>query len=246
MKETVVIQESEEFLEMEMLSTTLSKLAFDIIYLPQDSLAYEACLLRESSLVAGDISFVEGAMELLGIPIPAPKDYPDCLQAFLKRKIWHSTFGALEKELESNGSQPVFAKPSKRRKLFKGSQFQYPSDFVELEHIPRDTPILCSEIVPIISEFRVYVMNSKILAVENYDGDPSDSIDLDVVKTTISTLDAHQQSLAAYAIDFGLLSTGETILVEMNDGYSIGTFYGIEAEDYTKFTLCRWQELSKQ
>jgi hypothetical protein len=49
--------------------------------------------------------------------------------------------------------------------------------------------------------------------------------------------------LAAYAIDFGLTRDGHTVLVEMNDGFSVGTYREISAADYTELTIRRWDEL---
>lgn len=46
----------------------------------------------------------------------------------------------------------------------------------------------------------------------------------------------------AYAIDFGVLTTGATALVEANDGYALGA-YAIAADAYADLLLRRWQEL---
>ena len=51
------------------------------------------------------------------------------------------------------------------------------------------------------------------------------------------------ESLAAYAIGFGLTRDGRTVLVEMNDGFSVGTYREISAADYTELTVRRWDEL---
>ncbi|MMZ69751.1 hypothetical protein D1872_326510 [compost metagenome] len=48
---------------------------------------------------------------------------------------------------------------------------------------------------------------------------------------------------AGYAVDFGVLSTGQTALVELNDGFSIGAYDGIEAGLYWEVIQARWQEL---
>ena len=47
---------------------------------------------------------------------------------------------------------------------------------------------------------------------------------------------------SSYALDVGVLSTGETALVEVNDAYGIGA-YGIAAEHYYTFLKARWDEL---
>lgn len=47
----------------------------------------------------------------------------------------------------------------------------------------------------------------------------------------------------AFALDLGILSTGEVALVEMNDAFSIGKYNGISDETYAKFVITRWEEL---
>lgn len=55
-------------------------------------------------------------------------------------------------------------------------------------------------------------------------------------------LHSADQAPAAFAIDFGVLTDGQTALVELNDGFSIGT-YGLSGELYADFTAARWAEL---
>ena len=50
------------------------------------------------------------------------------------------------------------------------------------------------------------------------------------------------QAPSAYGIDFGVLSSGQTALIEVNDGYSLGA-YAIEAKSYTDLLMTRWHEL---
>jgi ATP-grasp domain, R2K clade family 2 len=61
----------------------------------------------------------------------------------------------------------------------------------------------------------------------------------------MQALDAAGAAYAGYAIDFGVLSTGETALVEMNDGFALGA-YAIDSQDYTDLICARWTELLTQ
>lgn len=45
-------------------------------------------------------------------------------------------------------------------------------------------------------------------------------------------------------LDFGVTSDGRTLLIEMNDGYSLGA-YGLEPELYAKLLTARWAELNR-
>ncbi|MFN7976011.1 MAG: ATP-grasp domain-containing protein [Acidobacteriota bacterium] len=47
---------------------------------------------------------------------------------------------------------------------------------------------------------------------------------------------------AGYGIDFGVLADGRTALVEMNDGYGLGS-YALDPDLYTDLLVARWEEL---
>lgn len=48
---------------------------------------------------------------------------------------------------------------------------------------------------------------------------------------------------AEYAIDFGLTAKGQTLLIEVDDGYSLGC-YELVYLDYAKLLSARWAELT--
>ena len=48
---------------------------------------------------------------------------------------------------------------------------------------------------------------------------------------------------AGYAIDFGVTADGKTVLIEVNDGYSLGS-YGLMENFYAKLLSARWAELT--
>ena len=108
--------------------------------------------------------------------------------------------------------------------------------------VSRQEELLCADVVTWLSEYRVYVVNSEIRSVDWYAGDRMVEIDLTVVDRAIQGLDTAGEAFAGYAIDFGVLSSGETALIEMNDGFAIGA-YQINAQDYTDLILSRWEEL---
>jgi ATP-grasp domain, R2K clade family 3 len=47
---------------------------------------------------------------------------------------------------------------------------------------------------------------------------------------------------AFFALDVGVLATGETVLVEVNDGFSLGR-YGLPVALYTDMVIARWEEM---
>jgi hypothetical protein len=48
---------------------------------------------------------------------------------------------------------------------------------------------------------------------------------------------------AGYGIDFGVLTDGRTVLVEVNEGYSLSP-YGLESTEYAELLEARWLQLA--
>jgi hypothetical protein len=198
--------------------------------------------LGTDTFIAGDMDAMHGAMRQLGIEIPAPNDYPASLEPFLHRRVWRSTLGALETQVIEGTGDLVFAKPADRRKSFTGRIFGSLDDFHEIGHVSRRQEVWCSEVVDWRSEFRVYIIGDDIRSVDLYGGDAAVALDMSVVKTAAEVFRASGQAPSAYALDFGVLDTGKTALIEANDGYALGA-YQINQRDYTDLLVTRWLEL---
>ncbi|MFE3194866.1 ATP-grasp domain-containing protein [Nocardia sp. NPDC059240] len=189
--------------------------------------------------IAGDMDAMHGAMRQLGISVPEPDDYPETLRSFLRRRVWKSTLGEVEKAVESGSCPPVFVKPARRRKSFTGAVCYSERDFAAFGYVSRRQPVWCSELVTWRAEYRVYVIDRRIVSVDHYDGDASLALDLDMVTAAIGE---YRTAPSAYGIDFGVLDSGATALVEANDGYALGA-YTIRADEYTDLISRRWAEL---
>jgi hypothetical protein len=194
------------------------------------------------SLVVGDMPCIAGALQQLAIPEPAPNDYPTSLKEFWQRRIWRSTLGALEFGLLDGRYPATFAKPANRCKRFTGCVFESEFDLFKIHGVSRREELWCAEIVSWLSEYRVYVVNSEIRSIDFYAGNPKITIDRIEIDRAIELLTQAGEAYAGYAIDFGVLSTGKTALVEMNDGFAVGA-YAIDSKNYTEMLLARWQEL---
>ena len=198
--------------------------------------------LTDQSFIVGDMDAMHGAMHQLRIIPPASDDYPAALRGFLHRRVWASTLGAVERAMIDGNAEPVFVKPADRRKSFTGRVFQSIDDFRVIGHLSRRQTVWCSEIVEWLSEFRIYVAGSEILSIDCYHGDASVSVDRSVVEAALSAYRSSGMAPRAYGIDFGILATGQTALIEANDGYSLGA-YQINAPEYTGLLMARWEEL---
>lgn len=198
--------------------------------------------LGPGTFIAGDVDAMHGAMRQLQIPIPAPDDYPESLHPYLRRRVWTSTLGEVERKLDSGELAPLFVKPAYRRKSFPGTVCYSDRDLAAFGHVSRRQPVHCSELVTWLSEYRVYVSRGRILAVDHYAGDRGRRLDRAVVESAVT---AHRESgtaPSAYALDFGVLVDGSTALIEANDGFALGA-YDIAPDLYTELLMVRWSEL---
>lgn len=198
--------------------------------------------LTAETFIAGDIDAMHGAMRQLNIEVPAPSDYPNSLLPFMHRRVWTSTLGAAEQQVLDGNGEPIFVKPADRRKCFTGRVFASIDDFRELGSISRRQEVWCAQVVGWLSEFRVYVVGSEVVSIDRYDGDTAITLDRDVLDAALKTYRDSGEAPAAYGIDFGVLESGETALIEANDGYSLGA-YEISGRAYTELLLTRWREL---
>lgn len=199
--------------------------------------------LDRETLVAGDVPSVLGALKQLGLEPPPTNDYPRSLEPFLHRRLWTSTVRQLTAGIEDSTSPPVFAKPLGRKKRFTGHVFGTQEDLLYLQRASLSTPILCSEVVRWLSEYRVFVIRGRVVGLRHYAGDPAIRVDEAQVERAVRTLEEAGEGTAAYGVDFGVLETGQTALVEWNDGFALGS-YGLDRSLYTELTLTRWAELT--
>ncbi|MEV6279383.1 ATP-grasp domain-containing protein [Nocardia sp. NPDC051832] len=196
--------------------------------------------LGPDTFIAGDMDAMHGAMRQLGIPVPEPDDYPESLRAFLRRRVWTSTLGEVERVLETGSAPAVFVKPAERRKGFTGAVCYSERDIAALGRVSRRQRVWCSEVVRWDAEYRVYVIDGGVVTVDCYAG--SAPLDLTVVESAVAAYGRSGTAPSAYGIDFGVLASGATALVEANDGYALGA-YAIAADQYTELVLRRWREL---
>jgi hypothetical protein len=134
----------------------------------------------------------------------------------------------------------IFIKPVEGGKLFTGVVINDIKDFRICVGAQLDTEVWCSNIVNFISEYRCFIRYSEILDIKCYKGDcfivPNKEILLNIVQD-------YKDAPNAYSIDLGITNKGETFLIEVNEGYSLGS-YGLNSIKYAKLLATRWAELT--
>ncbi len=211
------------------------QLGWEII--PYYSVHNELADLQADHVVVGYIGDVQTALIKLGITPPEGIDYPEQLSHLLGRQIWKSQINYIAKHPELWN---IFVKPVKCNKKFSGRLVTSPKDLIGCGDEHEDTEIWCSEPVKFIAEWRCFVRYDRILDVRLYRGDWAVHFDPQVIKAAVA---AYYSAPASYAIDFGVTDSGQTLLVEVNEGYSVGC-YGLFPTDYAQFLSARWAQLT--
>lgn len=190
---------------------------------------------RLEDVVVGYVDTVRNRLADFGIIVPE-MDYPEALTKYLGRKIWKSNINTIN----SNPSMwPVFVKPVEDKK-FTGVVVRSTKDLIGCGSHFENAECLCSEIVNFIAEWRVFVRYGKIIDVRPYKGDWRVHFDAAVIENAVREFKGAPNG---YGIDFGVTDDGRTLLIEVNDGYALGS-YGLYYLDYAKLLSARWAELT--
>ena len=208
-------------------------------------------------LPVGSVEFVQAVMAHLGHPQPQEIGFPSFVEPWLKRSIRATRAGMLGMDIE-------FVKPRETIKTFTGFVFDPEQEDADMDEftreqndifmaLPADAPVWVSEVVSWQSEWRYYIMHGQIIGAGRYDADGKTDApipDQDDVRAAVLAFEA-SGAPAGYAMDFGVLSTGETALVEINDGWALGYYTSslasrVSSTEYIELLSARWTEIASQ
>ena len=190
---------------------------------------------KPEDIVVGYVGTCKWQLKRLGVDYH-DMDYPEELTKYLGRKIWKSTINTINTHPEL---WPVFVK-SVKNKVINGTKITCPKDLIGCGAYDGDSDVYCSEIVNFVAEWRVFVRYGQILDVSQYKGHWKHHYDSEVIAQCVKDF---TKAPAGYALDFGLTDKGETLLIEFNDGYALGS-YGLLYFNYGKLLAARWAELT--
>ncbi|MDF8364713.1 ATP-grasp domain-containing protein [Achromobacter anxifer] len=202
--------------------------------------------MADGIIPIGSIQFIRAALRQLDFELPKPQSYPSVLAHLLYRQVsWFDSLASAVKLLDDG--QPLFVKPADRWKSFTGFVIRHPDD-IRLSGKSRSSPVWVSSIVDFQSEWRAYVSDHKLLDLRFVDdgGDRRVEPDIQVVLDAISRLQSDASTPRGYVIDFGVLATSQTALVEMNDGFAFGAYDGLPASVLWEVAAMRFLEITGQ
>lgn len=239
MKRTVYLQRNEitnEFINSNVYAAWegFGMLGYERVSFTRPQLKYLD--VTKATVVVGWIGTVDEAFKIVGATTPPEISIPPALMKYAGRKIWESTLGAVRED----DNFRHFIKPLYGHKSFTGHvRTGAVADLMATSIYSNDMPILCSEVVNFISEYRGFVLNGKLIGLKNYCGDFRKMIDVSQVEAAIKD---YKDSPKAYSIDFGLTDDGRTLLVEVNDSFALGS-YGLHTMQYAQMIEARWDEI---
>lgn len=233
-------------LEEKLIKIEADKLQIPIEYASEKMIERRRIKLDASTLVSGSIRFMLNAFRVMKIDPPEHIPYPKSLIPWLGRKVSKEEHLSTVLYRLENYCEPIFIKPAKGWKRFTGFVATSPHDH-RFQGASRRDPVWTSDPVVFLSEWRVYVANGVILDIKFANGeDRTKTPDVDVIKNAITTLHNAGEAWAGFAIDFGVTDKGETLLVEENDGFSIGAYDDLASEKYWEMVVARWFQLVSQ
>lgn len=205
-----------------------------IFYCLKDFWNDKECLYPEyirTGIPIGSIEFVEGWLnQLHKIERINPIEVPVCLrkEEFLKRK-----YQILKKNELPQKGRIFFKDASQLKKFAEVIDCEYFfSEEMWKEPIQKSGASLkldpthlyqVSEIVKIYSEYRVYVMDDKIEAISNYNGDPCLLPDIKLLQKMVNIYSMQNERPRAYTMDLAINETG-TFLLEVHPWISVGLY----------------------
>lgn len=174
-----------------------------------------------------------------GINPPTYIGYPIELENYLGRQVCEIFFSDIP-----DYDYPYFIKPSNDVKKFTGTVIE--NDFGlnilrDYDGVKDEDSVLLSNVINIVSEYRCFVHENELKGIQYYLGDFREYPDVSVIDNMI--LD-YKSSNVAYTLDVGVTDKGETILIEVNDMWAIGS-YGMNARIYALMCVRRMREIAR-
>ena len=188
----------------------------------------------------GTVEFIQELAQQQLIKIPAFDTYPACLNHMLGRTITKRCLHTVEGNM--------FVKPVEVKK-FTGCMLV---DLIfgilnnEITGIDDNMMVYQSTPVKFIAEWRIYVLNGTIVGMGRYDDNEDETLepDYNMIADAVDLMTTPHIS-SGYSLDFGLTDTGQTLLVEANDGWALGYYKGsCSPANYARLLDTRWNEIS--
>jgi hypothetical protein len=206
----------------------------------------------ETHLVGANVMLISGVHQIRRVlqrngKLPEPIDYPPSLRQYLGRSVECMPWGAAQHKEGRFFMKPYLPKGNSFDACLVEGPFTKTlnaDDAFGLVHLDESTRVWVSDLIdsPIRSEWRCFITRGELVDVRKYNGDWRAFPDKLIVE------DIHKDwkdAPAGGAFDVAVLEDGRTILVEVNDGWALGS-YGLAPHLYLELLKARWEEMWKE
>lgn len=189
--------------------------------------------------VVGSIGLYRKGMSKLGVELSMIPIYDEILP-YYKRNI---KYGILEEVLSAD-NWPIFVKPLEHHKLFSGMIIKENGENLhKISYYDKNTPVIFSDVLTFISEWRLFVMEDQIVYGSCYNKNFKLNPDWAICDDIVSKMKTIQGRPIAYSLDVAITDNNETVIIELNDSYALGSF-GLSSNLYAEMILKRWGQLT--
>lgn len=204
---------------------------------------------KKNDIVIDYIQQSKEVFKKFGMDSKELPDYPEVLQPFYGRKIWTDSIRSFGAD-DTKWNAGYFIKP-KENKAFTGHVIHSLKDLQGCGYTTDDFEIYVSEPLDIAAEWRCFICRDKLLGIRPYGQLNTEEpgyyhvYDPEVLKKLLAAYKTWQQRPAACSIDICVTKDGRTLVVEMNDAYSLAS-YGLESYLYARLLSTRWAEIMER
>lgn len=158
-----------------------------------------------------------------------PKNVPEILFPFAGRKIKNSNKIEYLTEYRDN----IFIKSNNIIKCNFNGIYDKNLDIFDENF----TNVQISDLINIVSEYRCFVFNNKLIGCKNYCGDYTMLPKFEVINKMINVY--KNQAPASYTLDVGITDNNKTCVIEVHDFFSCG-LYGFDNYDKLPYMFSQW------
>lgn len=199
---------------------------------------------ERSDIIVGGMLVCEHALKRFGVE-PPTIDYPESLSESLGRVVRKVAVGSIKKE-----NLPLFVKPVLEKDL-PGIVVSSEDELKPYLAKGDSYSVYTSKPISLVSEWRCFVRHGELIGASCYRGDGAVEPNWLAVDRMVRnfTLDLDDWRIwftpAGYSLDVGVTRSGATPLIEVNDGYALGS-YGLDDVSYALLLTARWSQLMSQ
>jgi hypothetical protein len=166
-------------------------------------------------------------------------ELPDCLMPWIGRFTWETTLGQVREQVDSEISfNPFHIRPLDSKRIFKGTIVYGLRDLIPSASLADETPVLAQQKVEFASEWRALVFRDKVIHLARTKGDVLRYPDRETMLAAISSFTNRP---IVYGMDWGITPSGQTQLIEVNDGIAAGNL-GMHGQAYVAMIEAKWRE----